>query len=594
MSLMTGNLLLAAMLPESWGKGARLEVKPAALCGQEPRRSIAIASPTEGDRQGVPAWKRTLGLGREGDQKLQFFLGVQDGGAAGAPCEFQVVVNGRVLWEKSYAAAEWEPVEIDLSSYAGNLIFLEFAVKVPEGATALLGEPRILEGGRLLYDLADLLEGSSWFLLREESAADRRARLQVVPGAEILAWQRLEMICFTHFGINTFSNREWGTGSEPAALFNPADFDARQWARAVKDAGLKMIILTAKHHDGFCLWPSRYTDYSVKNSPWRNGRGDIVREVAEACREYGLKFGFYLSPWDRNNPLYGSGEAYDEYFMNQLTELLTDYGEVTEVWFDGANGEGPNGKKQQYDWERYFGLVRRLQPQALMAICGPDIRWVGNESGMAAETEWSVQKIDGEWKWYPAECDVSIRPGWFYHPDEKPKTAEQLVDIYFQSVGRNSVLLLNIPPDTRGRFADADVAALRGFRAELDKLFQTDLAERAVVPAENGPARPVPSGDEESWWCPQGEGPYTLELQWKEPVEINIVELAEAIRHGQRVEAFRLFYRRTDGSFTPWLEGTTIGYRRLLRASEPVKTDAVRILIEQSLAAPLISSVKVY
>ncbi len=261
---------------------------------------------------------------------------------------------------------------------------------------------------------------------------------------------------------------------------------------------------------------------------------------------------------------------------------------------DGANGECANGKKQQYDWERYFGLVRRLQPQALMAICGPDIRWVGNESGMAAETEWSVQKIDGEWKWYPAECDVSIRSGWFYHPDEKPKTAEQLVDIYFQSVGRNSVLLLNIPPDTRGRFADADVAALRGFRAELDKLFQTDLAERAVVPAENGPARPVPSGDEESWWCPQGEGPYTLELQWKEPVEINIVELAEAIRHGQRVEAFRLFYRRTDGSFTPWLEGTTIGYRRLLRASEPVKTDAVRILIEQSLAAPLISSVKVY
>lgn len=284
-----------------------------------------------------------------------------------------------------------------------------------------------------------------------------------VPSPRQLAWQQLETTAFLHFTVNTFTDKEWGEGNEDPKIFNPANFDARQIVKTLKDAGFKIAIITAKHHDGFCLWPSKYTSHSVKSSPWKNGKGDVVKDIAEACHEYGIKFGIYLSPWDRNQPLYGTN-AYNTYYKNQLRELLTNYGEVSEVWFDGAKGK--NAKDMQYDFPGFWKLVRRLQPKGVMfSDVGPDIRWVGNEAGNAGETCWSTITTDGMAPgnadpkylntgdpngklWIPAETDVSIRPGWFYHPseDDKVKTGKQLVDLYYNSVGRNSLLLLNVPP----------------------------------------------------------------------------------------------------------------------------------------------------
>ena len=320
---------------------------------------------------------------------------------------------------------------------------------------------------------------------------DRRL-VQVVPSPRQFAYQQLEFYAFVHFTVNTFTGREWGDGTEDPAIFNPEKLDARQWARAVKSAGMRGLILTCKHHDGFCLWPSRYTEHSVAHSPYQGGKGDIVRETAQACREEGLRFGAYLSPWDRNNPLYGQGKAYDDYFCAQLEELLTGYGDIFAVWFDGACGEGPNGKKQYYDWERYYALIRKLQPGACINVCGPDIRWCGNEAGDTRPSEWSVvpartrdtekiaslsqqaddesfrqRKISASDKdlgsrealreeqeliWYPAEVNTSIRPGWFYHPEEdnQVKSLDTLLDVYVRSVGGNGTFLLNIPPRQRG------------------------------------------------------------------------------------------------------------------------------------------------
>ena len=348
----------------------------------------------------------------------------------------------------------------------------------------------------------------------------------VTPSPRQLDWQRLEFIAFIHFGMNTFMDREWGLGNEDPVVFNPADLDARQWVKVIKDAGMKLLIVTAKHHDGFCLWPSKFTDHSVKSSPWKNGKGDVVGEVAQACKEAGIKFGVYLSPWDRHEKSYGDSPAYNEHFRNQLRELLTNYGNVAEVWFDGANAEGPNAKRQEYDWQSYYKLIRQLQPEAAIAIMGPDVRWVGTESGYGRETEWSVvpgvaqnlgaiagssqqNPIDGAFVpgdlmsddlgsrdkiknatslvWYPAETDVSIRPGWFYHEsqDDLVKTPGKLVDIYYGSVGRNSVLLLNIPPNKHGRIGENDIKALKGLCKTLDLTFSTNLTMGARVTASN-------------------------------------------------------------------------------------------------------------
>ncbi|NCD14482.1 MAG: alpha-1,3/4-fucosidase, partial [Bacteroidia bacterium] len=340
--------------------------------------------------------------------------------------------------------------------------------------------------------------------------SDQKVKLAayIVPTPQQYAWQQLELTAFIHFGMNTFTGREWGDGTEDPALFLPTDFNAEQWVVALKQAGFKMVILTAKHHDGFCLWPTQTTAHSVAASPWRNGQGDVVREVKEACDKHEMKFGIYLSPWDRNAASYGNKTKYNNLYTSQLTELLTQYGEIHEIWFDGANGEGPNGRVQEYDWSRFYHVIDSLQPKAVKAIMGDDVRWVGNEEGLGRETEWSVTPLNPDINesilsenerlnlspttsdlgsrelitdaktlyWYPSEVDVSIRPGWFYHEDEddQVKSLQELAEIYFRSVGMNSVLLLNVPPDKRGRLHDTDVERLRQFGNWISSIFQDE------------------------------------------------------------------------------------------------------------------------
>ena len=441
-----------------------------------------------------------------------------------------------------------------------------------------------------------------------------RKAARVTPSPQQLAWQKLEYICFAHFGINTFTNREWGEGKEDPKLFNPTAFDAGQWVDACKAAGMKMLILTTKHHDGFCLWPSAYTDHSVKSSPWRGGKGDVVKEVSDACRRGGIGFGVYLSPWDRHERTYGS-DAYNEHFKRQLRELLINYGAVAEVWFDGACGEGPNGKRQVYDWDGYFKVIRELQPDAVIAIMGPDVRWVGNENGLARESEWSVlpKTGPGNWTakdlghrkylvgakelvWYPAECDVSIRPGWFYHPDQdaKVKSLKHLLDIYYKSVGRNSLLLLNVPPDRRGLFHENDVRRLRELRATLDETYKTNLilgkpakASSIRGPGEAHGASKATDGDCATCWMPaEGVLAASLEVTLGEAATFDRAMIREQITVGQRVE--RLMLEAWDGqAFRPIVHATTIGYKRLLRFPT-VTASRVRLTIQESRDCPTI------
>lgn len=321
------------------------------------------------------------------------------------------------------------------------------------------------------------------------------------PSAQQLRWHEMQYYMFIHFGVNSFTNLEWGEGAENPKIFNPTNLDSRQWARIAKKAGMKAIILTVKHHDGFCLWPSAYTEHDVANSSWKNGKGDVLKELSEACKEYGIKLGFYISPWDRNNPIYGKDDlAYNTYFNNQLKEILTQYGPIFEVWFDGANGDRENPEKYQvYDWKGFGETIRSLQPEAVIFGAGyADLRWVGNERGVASETNWctfdSKQRNPSEDApipllqagikngdlWWPAETDVSIRPGWFYHPEEdtKVKSVDQLEKIYFESVGRNTNLLLNIPIDREGLVNAADSIALMQLRARLDATFIDNKLEK--------------------------------------------------------------------------------------------------------------------
>lgn len=458
-----------------------------------------------------------------------------------------------------------------------------------------------------------------------------RKAVEVRPSGRQLRWQQLELTGFIHFGINTFTGREWGDGTESPALFNPTALDARQWAQTCKDAGIKQLILTAKHHDGFCLWPSAFTEHSVKNSPWKDGKGDVVKELAEACRELGLGFGVYLSPWDRHSPDFGDSARYNDYFINQLTELLTNYGPIEEVWFDGANGEGPDGKKQVYDFDRWYNHIRKLQPNAVIAVMGPDVRWVGTETGYGRETEWSVlpgdamlpatiaensQQLDGfaptnlmqddlgsrekiyqaqSLVWYPAETDVSIRPGWFYHEaeDSLVKSPEKLLDIYFSSVGRNGVLLLNIPPDKRGLIHENDAASLREWKNWRDQIFRHNLlGEAKWVSAINGCDKLLDGSATTSWQIKQGDTTATLEMELPAPAEMDLVALQEDISQGQRVESFRLLYWQ-DNAWKELTKGTTIGYKRILRF-KPVKAQKLKLMIESSRGEPLLSEFGAY
>ena len=426
---------------------------------------------------------------------------------------------------------------------------------------------------------------------------DQKVKLAayVVPTESQYEWQQLELTAFIHFGINTFTGREWGDGSEDPNLFNPTNFDAEQWVESLQNAGFKMIILTAKHHDGFCLWPSQTTSHTVASSSWLNGKGDVVKAVRDACEKYDMKFGVYLSPWDRNAESYGDSPAYNRIFVQQLIELLTNYGEIHEVWFDGANGEGPNGKVQEYDWTRFYHVIDSLQPMAVKAIMGNDIRWVGNESGLGRETEWSVTPLQPDINkmviaennrldisttskdlgsnelieesntiyWYPSEVDVSIRPGWFYHAeqDSQVKTLAQLVDIYFQSVGMNSVLLLNVPPDRRGRIHEVDSEHLSQFGDYITSTFSNEKL----------------SDGEAEWKARSGA---SKEFTVLEGHVINTVMLQEDILKGQRVEEFTVEGLVND----EWVKlsaGTTIGYKRLLRFAD-TKPTKIRITIDET------------
>jgi len=426
--------------------------------------------------------------------------------------------------------------------------------------------------------------------------------MPVKPTPQQASWQEAELTMFLHFGMNTFTDREWGDGTEDPKLFNPAELDARQWVRVAKSAGFGYMILTAKHHDGFCLWPSAYTEHSVKHSPWREGKGDVVREFADACREADMKMGIYLSPWDRHEPTYGNSPVYNRHFKNQLTELLTHYGPVAEVWFDGACGEGPNGRKQEYDWQGFYRLIRRLQPRALIAICGPDIRWVGNEDGYARESEWSVQEPNPTFHygimgavWYPAECDVSIRPGWFWHKaeDDKLKSLEHLVDIYYKSVGRNSVLLLNVPPNDRGLISKPDIRRLREFRDAIDRTFAVNLAQGKPAVAKNAaegfPGSNAVDGNRETYWATEeGVTSSCLEVDLGAPTTFNVAMVQEYIPLGQRVERYKI-----EAWWGPrWKEiarGTTIGHKKLDRFPD-VTAQKVRLAIISSQESPLIRS----
>ena len=438
-----------------------------------------------------------------------------------------------------------------------------------------------------------------------EQKIDMVSRL--VPTPQQLEWQQMEFTAFLHFGMNTFTGNEWGNGKDSPELFNPTELDCEQWVKALKEGGFKMALLTAKHHDGFCLWPTATTEYSVKNSPWKDGKGDVVRELRDACEKYGMKFGVYLSPWDRNAESYGDSPAYNKFFIAQLTELLSNYGEVHEVWFDGACAEGPNGKKQEYDWTAILATIRELQPKAVTAIMGDDVRWVGNEGGLGRETEWSasvfapgsythkkaandslglneMSKDLGsrelvaraqEAYWYPSEVDVSIRPGWFYHDyqDSQVRSLANLVNIYYRSVGCNSVLLLNIPPDRRGLLHEVDVQRIK----ELSEYISKTFAENQVV---NG----------NSLWI--AESGATLEYSLKPGALVNTFLIQEDIAQGQRVEDF-LVETYSNGTWQYAAEGTTIGYKRLLRFSD-CQPEKIRVTIRGTRATAIISNVGMY
>lgn len=460
----------------------------------------------------------------------------------------------------------------------------------------------------------------AFFALATVAMAGPPAPLATVPTPQQLAWQRGEISIFLHFGVNTFTDREWGDGKEDPKIFNPTELDARQWVRAAKSAGAKIVILTAKHHDGFCLWPSKYTEHCVKNSPWKGGQGDVVRELADACREQGLKLGLYLSPWDRHEKTYGDSPRYNQHYRDQLTELLTNYGPVAEVWFDGACGEGPNGRRQQYDWPSFHAIIRKLQPKAVVfSDAGPDVRWIGNESGIAGDPCWatvdprrvpyagfsgkgvieSLQHGDANGAvWRPGESDVSIRPGWFWHKsqDDKVRSVENLVDLYFKSVGRNSLLLLNVPPNTKGLLSDTDVTRLAEFRARLDKIFATDLARDKPAKASNvrqndaafSAARAL-DGDPDTYWAADdGQTNVWLEVDLGQPKKFNIAMMQEAIVLGQRVESYQVQVQ--DGnSWRTISKGTTIGHKKLDRFS-PITAQRVRLVIDKALACPTIAA----
>jgi alpha-L-fucosidase len=435
------------------------------------------------------------------------------------------------------------------------------------------------------------------------------------PSPRQLSWQKRLNYGFIHFTVNTFTDREWGYGDEPESVFNPTDFSADQIVMAAKAGGLNGLILTAKHHDGFCLWPSAYTEHCIRNSPYKDGKGDIVGEMAKACRTHGVDFGVYLSPWDRNRADYGT-PSYVTYYHNQLRELLSGYGRLFEIWFDGANGgDGYYGGSREarhidaatyYQWDVIRAIVRQLQPNAVIfSEYGGDIRWVGNEEGVAGDPCWPTvtaapytQKMGNSGEpegsiWDPAETDVSIRPGWFWHADEKPRSPANLIDLYFKSVGRGSNLLLNIPPDRRGRIADSDVASLKAWRNLLDQTFNVNLAASARVSASSqSTGRPASDAleGEGFWAAAAGEADAAwVRFDLPEARTFNVIRLGEDIRLGLRTDTFAIDIETDEG----WLEialKQCIDNIRLVRLQKPVTTAAIRVRFVKTFASPTLGA----
>ncbi len=440
--------------------------------------------------------------------------------------------------------------------------------------------------------------------------------LEPVPSPRQVAWHKLERYCFVHFGPNTFTGREWGQGTERPEIFDPKKLDCRQWVRTFKRAGFTEVIITAKHHDGFCLWPSKFSTHTIAQSKFRDGKGDILKDLSKACKAEGLKMGVYLSPWDRNHPTYGTPQ-YNEVFKSMLHEVLTHYGTISEVWFDGANGEGPNGKRQVYDWPAFVKVVRDCQPTAVIfSDGGPDIRWVGNEAGYAGETNWATlfrdkfypgtpnsgpltEGQEGGTDWVPAECDVSIRPGWFWRESEnsKVKTVAQLLDIYYGSVGRGGTMLLNVPPNSDGLISDEDVTRLNEFNkaleADLSKLLRPN---EATADGFFGPgfeaAKAIDGKDDTCWAAPASLRSGTLTLDFGDRRKFDRVMLREPISMGQRVRKFEVRVE-TDSGWKTVFAGTTIGNKRLLRLPTQ-ESRRVQIAILDARACPLISDVRFY
>ncbi|MFI6700067.1 alpha-L-fucosidase [Streptomyces sp. NPDC050509] len=461
------------------------------------------------------------------------------------------------------------------------------------------------------------------------------------PTERQIAWQRLERTAFLHFGVNTFTGLEWGTGDEDPEVFQPVGLDTDQWARALRDGGFSLAILTVKHHDGFVLYPSRHTAHSVASSTWEAGRGDVLRSFADSMRAHGIKVGVYISPADENQYLHGvyaNGSArtprtiptlvdgddragqdgpvlhlpatdYGAHMLNQLYEVLTEYGQVDEVWFDGAQGRIPPEHVEVYDWDSWYALIRALAPQAAIAVSGPDVRWVGNEDGSARENEWSTVPVtavpngrtdfalsydtpdqgsrdalvraqpDTDYlQWWPAECDVSIRPGWFFHPEERPKTAQQLTDLYFRSVGRNAVLLLNVPPDRQGRLDPADVAVLGAFADRVRRELPADLARGARARGDGRDPALAVDGDPDTSWTAPAPSAGTLTLDLGAPTAVDRIRLAEDIRHGQQVERAVVEAESTAG-WTEVARTGTVGASRILLLPAPVTARRWRLRI---------------
>lgn len=451
--------------------------------------------------------------------------------------------------------------------------------------------------------------------------------MSTVPSSRQIEWHQMEQYAFVHFTINTFTDLEWGYGDESPELFNPTDFDADALVQIVKDANLNGLILTAKHHDGFCLWPTRYTEHSIKNSPYKDGNGDIVGEVAEACRRHGIKFGIYLSPWDRNHAGYGTDD-YLEYYRNQVRELLTAYGPVFEMWFDGANGgDGYYGGAYEtrwvesgylyYDWPAVIEIIRELSPETIVwSSSQPDARWCGNERGVIDEHCWAMAspedmypngrdslpvlihgQEDGS-RWAPAEADVSIRPGWFYHENEQPKSPEELFNIYLTSVGRGGTLLLNLAPDRRGRIPEEDVESLMAWRAMVDEAFDCDLAADARFSASSSrgrefEARYMQGADDRYWATADGVTSGDVTIRWNAPVDAKYVMIQEYIALGQRVREFAIDVMR-DGEWHQIASGTTIGYKRIIPLAATTTTDALRIRFLDSRGPLTIDRIAVY